>query len=218
MGDAKKNDELKTSVEEIRLSFANNLQTIEELKAENERLKGEIEKLDFLIKQREESIDVRLLSLESRLNSMSKEPKKSEAEKGPAAETTPAPSKDLASIDVDSRYKTARKLHEEQKYDEAEKYYRSIIGSPSKWYEERSMYYLGIMYHDKKEHERSVVTLQDFVDKYPSSRNLPSAIYIQGESLSALDKPEEAKLFFEDLVNRFPSSKEARDAKKRLKK
>jgi len=211
MGDAKKNnDELKTSMEELRLSAANNTQALEELKAENEKLKGEIEKLNFTIKQREESFDVRLLALEAKMNADAKVLAKNEE--------VAAPSQDILSIDIDKRYKAARKFHEDSNFDEAERYYRSIIGCPSKWYEEKAMYYLGLMYYDKKEHERSVVTLQDFVDKYPSSKNLPSAIYVQGESLSAMNKAEEAKLFFEDLVNRFPNSKEARDAKKRLKK
>lgn len=210
MGDAKQEESLKTAVEDLRLSSANTLQAIEEIKTENEKLKGEIEKLNFLIKQNEEASSVRFLAIESKLSSSSTPlTAKAEAVKEP---------QDILSADIDKRYKAAREFHEAKKFDEAEKYYSSIIGSPSKWYEERALYYMGVLNYDKKEYEKAVLSLQDFVDKYPKSKNIPSALYFQGESLSGLGKAEEAKLFFDDLISKFPKSKEAKDAKKRLSK
>lgn len=209
MGDTKQEENLKTAVEDLRLSSANTLQAIEDIKTENEKLKGEIEKLNFLIKQSEEASSVRFLAIESKLSSASAPVAKAETVKEP---------EDVLSADVDKRYKSAREFHEAKNFEEAEKYYNSIIGSPSKWYEERALYYTGVLNYDKKDYEKAVLSLQEFVDKYPKSKNIPSALYFQGESLSMLGKSEEAKLFFDDLISRFPKSKEAKDAKKRLSK
>lgn len=211
MSGTKQEEEYKTSIDELRLSSANNTQAIEELKAENERLKGEIEKVTFLIKQSGEASDVRLLAIESKLGAKN-------VVAAPISTTTETGSTDLSSMDVDSRYKLAKKYHEKEQFDEAEKYYRSIVGSPSKWYEERALYYIGVMNYDKKDYEKAVIALQEFADAYPNSKNVSSALLFQGDSLVALGKNDEAKLFFEDLVSRFPRSKEAKDAKKRLKK
>lgn len=205
-------DEIRTSIDELRLSSTNNAQAIEELRAENDKLKGEIEKLNFTIKQLETSLDERL---KTQVNKEVVKPTLEQETKTAVATVAEA---DIASIDIDKRYKTARKFHDEKNYVEAEKYYASMKDSPSKWYEERAMYYMGIMYNDNKEYGKSVVALQEFIDKYPNSKNVPSAIYVQGESLLALDRADEAKLFFEDLITRFPKSNEAKEAKKRLKK
>ncbi len=203
-------DEIRTSIDELRLSSTNNTQSIEELRAENDKLKGEIEKLNFTIKQLEISFDEKLKT------QAHKEVAKPNLEK--ETKTEIEADTDIASIDIDKRYKTARKFHDEKNYVEAERYYASMQNSPSKWYEERAMYYMGIMYYDNKEYGKSVVALQEFIDKYPGSKNVPSAIYTQGESLLALDRADEAKLFFEDLITKFPRSNEAKEAKKRLKK
>ncbi len=215
MGNIKQEENTTTvAIDELRLSSANNTQAIEELKAENEKLKGEIEKINFLTKQKDEAVDLRLLAIEAKFNTPSKETSQQVV---PAVVTGDATSAN-GEVDVGKRYKMARKYHEEKKFDDAETYYKSVIGTPSKWYEERAIYYLGVMDYDKKDYEKAIIALQEFVDNYPKSKILPSAIYFQGEALTALGKNDEAKLFFQELITKFPGSKEARDIKKRLKK
>jgi len=214
MGSTKQEENVKVSIDELRLSSANNSQAIEELKAENEVLKGEIEKINFLVKQKDQALDVRLLAIEAKISSTT--PPSNETSQQVVA---PPPSVATATeVDIDKRYKMARKYHEEKKFDDAEAYYRSTIGTPSKWYEERALYFIGVMDYDKKDYEKAVIALQEFADNYPKSKNMSSAIYYQGESLKALGKNDEAKLFFEELMSKFPKSKEAREVKKRLKK
>ena len=125
---------------------------------------------------------------------------------------------DLSKISLDQRYKTAKKLEQERKYDEAEKYYTSMVGIPSKWYDEKARFFLGSMYYDMNKRQEAIVALQDFIDKYPSSRNVPKAILIQADSFVALDQKSNAQIFYKDLITRFPKTKEAEKAKTSLKK
>ena len=125
---------------------------------------------------------------------------------------------DLNKMSLDQRYKTAKKLEQEKKYDEAEKYYTSMVGIPSKWYDERARFFLGSMYYDMNKKQESIVTLQDFIDKYPNSKSVPKAILLQADSFVALSQKSNAEIFYKDLITRFPKTKEAEKAKSSLKK
>ena len=121
-------------------------------------------------------------------------------------------------ISLDKRYKAAKKLEQEKNYQEAEKYYVSMVGIPSKWYDERARFFLGSMYYDMDKRQEAIVALQDFIDKYPSSKNVPKAILIQADSFVALNQKSNAQVFYKDLITRFPKTKEAEKAKTSLKK
>lgn len=125
---------------------------------------------------------------------------------------------DLSQLSLDERYKIAKKLEHEKKHDEAEKYYTSIIGSPSKWYDERARFFLGSMYYNMGKYKDAIIVLQDFVEKYPNSKNVPSSILTQAESFISLKQTKNGEIFLKDVVTRFPKTKEAEKAKTRLKK
>ncbi|MEI6093587.1 MAG: tetratricopeptide repeat protein [bacterium] len=125
---------------------------------------------------------------------------------------------DLSKINIEERYKTAKKMEQNKKYEEAEKYYTSIIGTTSKWYDERARFFLGSMYYDMGKFKDSIVALQDLIEKYPNSKNIPSSMLTQAESFVSLKQKKDAEIFFKDLITRFPKTKEAEKAKARLKK
>ncbi|MFH1222732.1 MAG: tetratricopeptide repeat protein [Pseudomonadota bacterium] len=209
MGDSRKEDDVSTQISNLQAISASNAQSIEELKAENEKLKGEIEKLHHILGQQvtaQQSTTVQPATAQA-------------AQAGAAVVDMAVAAASLPeNMDVDEKYKTARKFHEEKKYDEAEKYYASIVGSKSTWYDERARFFLGSLYYEKENYKQSVVTLQDLIDQYPKSKNISTAIYIQAECFYQMKQHKEAEVFFKDLVSRFPNSKEAAKAKQRLSK
>jgi len=211
-GSVKKEEETATQISDLQALSASNTQSIDELKAENERVKGEIEKLNYLLKQHEAALNAL-----NKHGSPAAAPVAAEAATAEAVVASTATDDELKDVDIDTKYKTARKLHEEKKYEEAEKYYLSMVGTRSVWYDERVRFFLGTMYYENANYKQSVLTLQDFIDKYPKSRNVSTAIYTQAESFIQMDQKKDAKVFLNDLISRFPKSKEAEKAKKRLK-
>jgi TolA-binding protein len=133
-----------------------------------------------------------------------------------AAPVTPEP--DIKKMNIEKRYQMGRKSHEEKKHQDAEKYYLSVVGAPSKWFDEKARFFLGSLYYEMGKYNEAIVTLQDLVDKYPNSKNVSNAMLIQGESFSALKQDKNAAIFYQDLITRFPKSKEAEKARSKLKK
>ena len=91
------------------------------------------------------------------------------------------------------------------------------MGSKSVWYDEKAMFFLGKMYADSGQYKKAIISFQEFIDKYPKSKNVANAIYAQAESFLALNQKKDAEVFFKDIVQRFPRTKEASLARKRLK-
>jgi TolA-binding protein len=118
---------------------------------------------------------------------------------------------------LDQNYKKARAFHNQKKYEEAIPLYLEIMKSKSNWYKERAMFYIGVLNYDTGKYKESVISMQEFIDKYPKSKNVPAAILVQAESFIALKQKSDAKVFLEDLLLRFPGSKEALKAKTKIK-
>jgi len=213
----KQEQETPTAINDLQVACANNAQSIEELKAENAKIKGELEKLSYLIEQGTTATNKANLAEAQKVQDvkLGQEP--------PANMIVPAPivvsteTKKTTTLDIDEQYKLARKNHEQKNYAEAEKYYTAMIGSKSAWFDEKARFFLGKMYADAGDHKKAIITFQDFVDKYPKSKNIANAVYAQAESFLALNQKQEATVFFKDVIQRFPRAKEATLAKQRLK-
>ena len=211
----KQEQETPTAISDAQITCANNAQSIEELKAENAKIRGELEKLTYLVEQRAATTNNANVAESQKMQDVKLE---QEAPTSPAPATAPvaAPTPTITS-DIDELYKLARKNHEQKKYAEAEKYYNAMIGGKSAWFDEKARFFLGKMYTDQGEYKKAIITFQDFADKYPKSKNIANAVYAQADCFIALDQKQEAKVFFNDVIQRFPRTKEATQAKQRLK-
>jgi len=79
-----------------------------------------------------------------------------------------------------------------------------------------ALYHLAETYYNDKQFQQAVLRYQDVVDAKPSSGWAQWSMVRQGQCFAALGKKAEAELFWEDIVNQFPRSKAAAEAKKLL--
>jgi len=75
---------------------------------------------------------------------------------------------------------------------------------------------LGECYFAKKEYDKAEGTFRSLIDAIPDSKWLPSAYFLIANSLVNLGKPEEAKTFYQKVIESYPQSVEAKQAKKQL--
>jgi TolA-binding protein len=80
-----------------------------------------------------------------------------------------------------------------------------------------ALYGLAESYYRKEKFEEAVIEFQRFIDTYPQDIRVPDSYLKQGLSLINIGRKQEARFFLETLVNKFPESKEAKEAKIRLK-
>ena len=71
--------------------------------------------------------------------------------------------------------------------------------------------------YNNGKYEDAILEYQKFIDTSPRDNRLPSAYLGQGLSLMNLGRKEEAKFFFNTLVDKYPNSKAAKTAKEKLK-
>jgi TolA-binding protein len=69
----------------------------------------------------------------------------------------------------------------------------------------------------KKEWKKAILNYEKYRQEYPKGKNFADATYKIGVSFQELKMKDEAQTFYEEVLNKFPKSDEARRAKTRLK-
>ncbi len=78
-------------------------------------------------------------------------------------------------------------------------------------------YILATESYSKGNYEDAILEYQKFIDTSPKDSRLPNAYLGQGLSLMNLGRKEEAKYFFNTLIDKYPNSKAAKTAREKLK-
>jgi len=125
---------------------------------------------------------------------------------------------DISSLDIDTRYKKGLELYNAKKHEEALVYFKSIVGSKSKWYDERARFYSGNALYNLARFEEAIVEMHDFSNKYSKSIFISKALMVQADSFLKLNMKNEAKSTFQEIINKFPNSSEANLAKQKVAK
>lgn len=79
-----------------------------------------------------------------------------------------------------------------------------------------AQYWIGECYYSLRDWQKAIKQLQDFVTKYPKDEKASAAVLKQGLSFLKLNMPEEAKVFFNHLISKYPEAVEVKEAKEKL--
>jgi tol-pal system protein YbgF len=80
-----------------------------------------------------------------------------------------------------------------------------------------AQFYIAESYYNEKWYEKAILEYQVVIAKYTKSNRRAAALYKQGLSFEKIGDVVNAKARFKDVVNVYPSSPEARLAKKKIK-
>ena len=80
-----------------------------------------------------------------------------------------------------------------------------------------ALYSIAESYYTKREFREAILAFQRFIATYPRDRRVPLSYLKQGLSLINIGKKDEAKFFFQTLIDKFPKSEEAEIAREKLK-
>ncbi|UOE99846.1 tetratricopeptide repeat protein [Bdellovibrio reynosensis] len=81
----------------------------------------------------------------------------------------------------------------------------------------KNVFEVGEEFFEKKDWKQAILNFQKYRDENPKGGKFAEATYKIGVSFQELAMREEAKTFYDEVVNKFPKSDEARKAKIRLK-
>lgn len=148
------------------------------------------------------SLDRRMLQVEKRLADLESAVS---AKKAAAAETP------------DKAYERGLKLLKEKDYTGAQKALESFLAKyPSHKLADHAQYWLGEIHYAKGDWAKAILEFDKVIKNYPGGGKVAAAMLKQGFSFDQLGSTNEARVLLKAVVDKYPASKEADLASKKL--
>lgn len=193
-------DRLKHSLQESQANRADSQQAIEELKMEIVRLNSRLEEQSHNNEQSQESLRQKNLELTQRIATL-------ESEKEQAAQVPKIP----------ISLKSAKQLYDKKEYEEAIQVLKQLSQEKLPEKEQRdAQYLLSQSYFANRDFALAALEFGKFKKLYPKDSLVPNATFRQAACFKNLNKPKEAKLFFQELLEKYPNHKLSKQAKKEI--
>ena len=136
------------------------------------------------------------------------------------SETESEPVKKTGSdeVQIQAEYQQAFKLLKQSQYDQAIKAFETFLKAhPKNQYSDNAQYWMAEALYVKRQYEDAIKEYNNLVSNYPESQKVPHGLLKIGYSYQELGKPDEAKLWYTDVKQRFPGTTASRLANDRLK-
>ncbi len=115
-------------------------------------------------------------------------------------------------------YLGARKYLERRNFREAIARLNEFLKNhPQSEFADNAQYWIGESYYALKEFDRAILEFDAVRRKYPSGEKVPAALLKQGFAFAELGDKVDARLILQELIARYPPSKEAVKAKQKVK-
>jgi tol-pal system protein YbgF len=88
---------------------------------------------------------------------------------------------------------------------------------PQSEFADNAQYWIGESYYALKEFDQAILEFDVVRRKYPSGEKVPAALLKQGFAFAELGDKVDARLILQELIARYPQSKEAVKAKEKVK-
>lgn len=199
-------ERLKQEVSQVRGTRADSEVLAEELRVEMSRLGNVVEEQAQLNRKQYEELRQEVTTMTARLQAL--EQKAVAEETRPAAPEKPAP----------GGYEAGKKLFEEGQYEDAIEVLRPVAKNKKGEEGRKSLFLLGESYFATKDYASAALEFSEYKKKYPKDSLVPNAIYRQANAFRSMGKAKEAKLFYQELVDRFPKNNLTAKAKTEMKK
>ena len=201
---------------------------IDELKAEIARLTGRIEELERskaapAPKNENEgliqALDKRIAELEKTQLEVLERLKGQHVEAAAtASQTSTSPSNGGGTTGGTGNFDRGRTAHAAGKFDDAIQALGAYISqNPNGKHVEEALFLKGESQFLIKQYKSAIVDFSKISEKFPKSKRIPLVLLKIGQSFEALGMQDDARGFYQDLVERFPKTSEAKKAKARLK-
>jgi tol-pal system protein YbgF len=119
--------------------------------------------------------------------------------------------------DKKSRYEDAYSAFIQKRYKEARDKFEAFAKDfPKDELTDNAYFWIGETYFGEKDYEGAILAYETFLKKYLNSPKAPSAMYKQGICFLEIRDKKTGKVILEQVLERYPKSKEAELAKKKL--
>lgn len=118
--------------------------------------------------------------------------------------------------DKSALYKKAKALYDAKKWEEAADGFSDYLDSGDSEHAQVATFMRGDSYFNLKEYKKAIIDYSKFPEKYTSSKRVPEALLKIGMSFENLGMKEDAKTFYQELIDKYPKSAESKTARKKI--
>lgn len=209
-GDIRREEEFERLRQDVSHAKANKVDfevVQEETKNELSRLTSAVGEITELHRKDTEEHRKELQALALRIQTLEQKGAQEEA----ARKEPPSPP------ELPRNFEAAKKLLDEGKYEDAAEIFQSLSKGNSAE-AKKSQFFLAEAHFAKKDYASAALEYNEFRKKAPKDPLVPNAIFRQSLSFKGMGKLSDARLFFQDLIDRYPKSPFAQKAKAELKR
>jgi len=82
---------------------------------------------------------------------------------------------------------------------------------------DNAQFWIGETYYREKWYEKAILEYQKVIEKYPKGNKVPASLLKQGLAFYSIGDKANARLIMNELIAKYPHSREAKIARKKLK-
>jgi len=225
---------------ELRSQSANLRVEIDNLRQELQVLSGRIEEIEFRVDQQRKKTETIDPKLDARVDQIQQTARQTEnrldrieqyldlgsiaaAEPGTAAAAsaaaaaTAAPDLTRDDLSETELYNLSKQAFDQGDLEAARKGFEQFIrrfGSSAN--ADNAQFWIGEIYYKEKWYEKAIVEYQKVIENYPQGNKVKAALLKQGYAFDNIDDDHNAQLVLKELIRKYPDSKEAEIAKRKL--
>jgi tol-pal system protein YbgF len=196
-------------VTDVRVTLAQTVAEMQNLRSELQALKGSIDSNSHLIQTQSNNTNLKLNDMDARIAAL-EDRLKIQGRQVTSAVSTVAPE-----IAAESElYQAGLNQVNSSEFLKAIATFKKFNTKfPKSPYADSAQYWIAECYFAMRDFEMAIKEFQNLIDNYRNSEKIPAALLKQGYAFTELDMESDANLFFSTLIKKYPHSKEAKDAK-----
>ncbi len=200
--------------EEARYSSEKNIKELTESKDE---LIAQIKELEIIVNSLKEKLDTKKNVKSTDTKQVAGVKKTEEAQKTAGAQKTEEQKKTAPSKDLKDAYMDAYQTYKSNNLKEARKKFQNLLEKyPENEFSDNARFWISETYYREKSYEDAILAYDELLKKNPKSDKVPGALLKQGLAFYELNKNVVARTILEELIEKFPNSKQAQIAKRTI--
>lgn len=195
-------------------SAAQAIASLQDLQTQFEALKASIDANAHLIRTHTDNMDLKLHDMDARIAAL-EERLAIQGKQVTTAVSTVAPE---AAAEAELYQAGLNQINNSAFLKAIGTFKKFMTKFPKSDYSANAQYWIAECYFAMRDFEQAIKEFEILKEKYPRSDKVPAALLKQGYAFIELDMVSDAKLFLNNLIKRYPRTKESKEAKDRMER
>ncbi|MEW5851194.1 MAG: tol-pal system protein YbgF [Myxococcota bacterium] len=192
-------------------------------------LRGQLETKEYQLRERElqlgasqdqvKALESRIAELQKRMDELEAKQKAAPVAEAPAQPKEPEkPAKPSFPTERQALYDFSKKAFDDGNYEMSREGFEKFLKAFPKDKElvDNAHYWIGETHFSEKHYDKAILSYQKVITDHPKSEKADAALFKMGNAFVALGYDEDAKVFYEELLQKHPKSALVKETKAKL--